>query len=134
MHPAYSGDLNALTKLVNTVAAPLAGAPGMPVRAEQRPDLPEISQAFRIVDSSPVLTISHFIVHHDTIDPPELARSLQSRIAIALVTPPGEPPHTLTPAQHAVADYLLGNRPALDKAWLVQHLSAIRDGSLKDIP
>jgi ABC-type transport system involved in multi-copper enzyme maturation permease subunit len=151
LHPAYSGDLNALVPLVNAIAAPLAGAPGLPVRAEQRPELAEVSQAFRVVGSPPVLTISHFIVHHDTVDPPQLASNIQSRIALGLSSATEQPTH----AQRAVATFLLSQAkdtpdPALlppDPAegaaagrlsapWLVQHLTAIRDGSLtlQDMP
>ncbi|GAB3900120.1 hypothetical protein GCM10029964_087020 [Kibdelosporangium lantanae] len=144
VHPAYSGDLKALTALIDPITAPLAGAPGMPVRAEQQPDKADLVQAFQVVGTPPVLVIAHFIVHHDTIDPPELVRNLRTRIAIAFVTPPGPAPQQLTPAQRAAAVYLLRQAhdtpdpalgtAALDGAWLVQHLGAVRDGSIKDIP
>jgi len=37
LHPAYADELAPLDTLVNRIAAPLAGTPGLPMRAEQQP-------------------------------------------------------------------------------------------------
>jgi hypothetical protein len=160
LHPAYAADneLSALTTMINKVAAPLAGAAGMPVRAEQLAGGENGEVGFRMVSSPPVLTVPHFIVHGTTIDPPRFAEEAETAVALALVTPPGTKPEHVTAIQRSAATYLLdqagyaiyrvwlptdasvtaaANRiAALGPAWLRDHVSAIRNGDLtpQDIP
>jgi hypothetical protein len=155
VHPAYATELTALSTVVNAIAAPLAGIPGFPVRAEHRAG--ETGPP-RVTGTPPVLTIPHFIIHDGTLAPPAFADQFETGIALALLTP--TPAHP-TPAQTAVATYLLhraGDQPspslprtpATDAAaaritalapaarttWLATHLPAIAAGKLtpEDIP
>ena len=104
VHPAYSGELATLGTFVNRIAAPLAGTPGVPARVDQVPDT-------QVTDVR--LTIPNFIVHGDTIEPPDFARALRTRIALALVgSTAGHQPDA---AQQVVASYLVrqaGDTPA----------------------
>lgn len=155
VHPAYATELTALSTVVNTITAPLAGTPGFPVRAEQRAG--ETGPP-RVDGTPPVLVIPHFIIHDGTLAPPAFAAQFETGIALALLTPtPGHP----TPAQTAVATALLhqaGDQPspglprtpATDAAaarltalapaarttWLAAHLPALAAGELtpEDIP
>jgi uncharacterized membrane protein HdeD (DUF308 family) len=156
LHPAYArtNELAALDHMVNTLAAPLAGTPGLPTRVQQLPpsDIPPPG----------TLAIEGFIIQGDTISPPRFASSLESRLALQLVTAPGTAIAEATPAQRTVATYLLdqaGDTPApqllladpaitaaaqrlaaLDPvarhAFLSTRLPAIRSGglTLQDLP
>ncbi|MCW2879620.1 MAG: hypothetical protein JWQ95_3720 [Sphaerisporangium sp.] len=158
VHPAYSRELAVLAEMINRIAAPLAGVPGRPARAEQRAggegDVP-----FHVHGDPAVLTIPHFIIR-GTLAPPAFASAVETRVALALVAATTSPERA-TGAQRALALYLLtqaGNAPnpdllpvgavaraaakrlaALDPAtrgsWLHSHLDAVRNGTLsvKDI-
>lgn len=155
VHPAYAPELTTLSTVVNAIAAPLAGAPTFPVRAEHR--AAETGPP-RVTGTPPVLTIPHFIIHDHTLAPPAFAAQIETGIALALATT--TPTHP-TPAQIAVATYLLrqaGDEPAhglprtpatdaaatrlaaLDAAartsWFATNLPAIAAGGLtpQDVP
>ena len=160
LHPAYAADneLSTLATMINKVAAPLAGASGMPVRAEQLAGGENGDAGFRIEGSPPMLTIPHFIVHGTTIDPPQFAEEAETAVALALVTPPGSAPGHATAIQRAAARCLLDRAgytaypawlpddtsvaaaakriAALGSGWLRDHVPAIRNGDLttRDIP
>jgi hypothetical protein len=162
LHPAYAGELTVLTTVIDNIAAPLAGAPGMPVRAEQLPGGENGGDGLRVLGNPPVLTIPHFIVHGTTIQPAAFAQNIQTIIALALVTPPGTLPDHTTSSQRALALYLLTQAndvpssryipddavvaataqrlaalsPTARTAWLGTHLDAVRHGDLTptDIP
>ncbi len=153
LHPAYAHELTPLDTLVNQIAAPLVGIPGLPVRAEQ---LPGDKQVVRLQGNPPVLTIPHFIIHGTTISPPAFAAGLQTMVALALVTPAGTPAFQTDPAQRAVALYLLHQAadtpdsdlipddaavaaaaqrlgaltPTARHTWLTAHVTALRAGTL----
>jgi hypothetical protein len=103
VHPAYAKDLPTLAAVINTIAAPLTGTPGLPQRAEQVPDREKAPQ----VQGDPaVLTIPDFIIHGGPASAHDGA-GFRTRLALALVTAPGAAPRQATPAQRAVALYLL---------------------------
>lgn len=120
LHPAYarSNELDFFDTAVNKLAAPLAGIPGLPVRAEQS-SAGDIGEPLVSVSGHPpVLFLPDDIIQGTSISPPAFAATLYTRLALALVTPPGtSPPENkschcaaavlTTPAQNVVALYLL---------------------------
>lgn len=156
LHPAYAraNERTVLDRLVNTIAAPLAGTPGLPVRVEQSAGPRNPPPGTLLIDA--------FIVQGDRIDPPAFASALESRLALQLVTGKTGPGAPATPVQRALATYLLaqaGDAPApqllpadptvtaaayrlaaLDPAtrhsFLAAHLPTIRAGglTLEDLP
>ena len=158
VHPAYDGgsELAVLSSLINKIAGPVLGVPGMPVRAEQSPTAPSGVQG-----DPPVLPIPPFIIQGTSL-PPKPAESIDAGIALSLFVPPhADPSNHATPAQCALAVYLLRQAhdnpsgvwplnqaitaaaarfaelaPAARKAWLTTHLAALRAGrlTLHDIP
>lgn len=119
LHPAYaaSNELTTLDTIISKIVAPLAGTPGLPVRAEQLPGEDNGSPASHVQGNPPVLNIPHFIIHGHTIQPPGFAAVFQTRIALDLVTRPGtvlpakscncSAANDTGPAQRALALYLL---------------------------
>jgi hypothetical protein len=156
IHPAYDGgsELAVLASLINKIAAPVLGVPGMPVRAEQAPAAPSGVQG-----DPPVLPIQPFIIQGTSL-PPAPAAWIDATIALSLFVPAHVDPEHATPAQRALAVYLLrqahdnpsavpqdpaaaaaaarfaAESPAARTAWLTTHLAALRAGSLspQDIP
>ena len=157
VHPAYDGgsELAVLSSLINKIAGPVLGVPGMPVRAEQAPAAPSGVQG-----DPPVLPIQPFIIQGTSL-PPAPAESIDADIALSLFVPAHVDPEHATPAQRALAVYLLRQAhdnpsgvwpldqaitaaaarfaalaPAARTAWLTTHLAALRAGSLtpQDIP
>jgi hypothetical protein len=157
VHPAYDGgsELAVLASLTNKIAAPVLGVPGMPVRAEQAPGAPSGVQG-----DPPVLPIQPFIIQGTSLQPPAAAQWFEATIALSLFVPAHVNPERATPAQRALAVYLLrqahdnpsavpqdpavaaaatrfaAESPAARTAWLTTHLAAIRAGHLtpQDIP
>jgi hypothetical protein len=157
VHPAYDGgsELAVLASLVNKIADPVAGVPGMPVRAEQTPTAPSGVQG-----DPPVLPIPPFIIHGTSLQPSAAADWIDATIALSLFVPAHVDPGHATPAQRALAVYLLRQAhdnlsgvprdhaiiaaaarfaalaPAARTAWLTIHLAALRAGHLtpQDIP
>jgi hypothetical protein len=162
VHPAYDGgsELTVLATIINKVADPVAGIPGMPVRAEQAP-----AGSFDyggLHGDPPVLLIQPFIMHGTSLQPPSFAQYFPESMALSLVIPGHSPIAGATPAQQAIALYLLrqahdpavpglfpsdpavaaaatrfaAESPAARTAWLTTHLAALRAGSLtpQDIP
>jgi hypothetical protein len=117
LHPAYANanELAAFDATVNKIVAPLAGTPGLPIRAEQLPGEDDGTPGAGLRGDPPVLVLPHFIIHGNTIEPPGLAAAFQTRIALTLVTQPSPAVDRVTPAQRAVALYLL--RQAGYTAW-----------------
>jgi hypothetical protein len=119
LHPAYaaSNELTTFDTIISKIVAPLAGTPGLPVRAEQLPGEDNGSPASQMQGNPPVLNIPHFIIHGHTIQPPGFAAVFQTRIALDLVTRPGtvlavkscncSAANDTDPAQRALALYLL---------------------------
>jgi hypothetical protein len=120
LHPAYgrSNELGFFDSTVNKIAAPLAGIPGLPVRAGQSPS-GDIGEPLAYISGRPpVLSLPDDIVQGTIIGPPSFAATLDTRIALALVTPVGtrlpenkscrcQAVVLTTQAQNAVALYLL---------------------------
>jgi hypothetical protein len=169
LHPAYarSNELDLFDSTVNKIAAPLAGVPGLPVRAEQSLS-GDIGEPLAYVSGRPpVLSLPDDIVQGTSIGPSAFATALYTRIALALVTPVGTrlPENKscrcaavvlTTTAQNAVALYLLDQAgfpadpdlipgdagvagaeralaaltPAARHAWLLDHIAALRSGTL----
>jgi hypothetical protein len=165
VHPAYDGgsELTVLATVINKIAAPLIGAPGMPLRAEQVP-AGELSYG-GAQGEPPVLPIQPFIIHGTSLAPPPFAEFFADSIALSLLIPAHSPIERAAPAQRAVALYLLrqahdpadphlftagpagqavtaaaarlaAQRPAARTAWLTTHLTQLRAGRLTpvDIP
>jgi hypothetical protein len=119
LHPAYAraNELAFFDTMVNTIAAPLAGVPGLPTRAAQSPNGDPGSVVAQVTGSPPVLGLPDDIVQGDSIGPAEFTATLRTRIALALVTREGTNPAVrscrcaaataITPAQQAAALYLL---------------------------
>jgi hypothetical protein len=105
LHPAYarSNELGVFDATVNEIAAPLAGLPGTPVRAAQS----STGDAVYVAGDPPVLRLPDVIVQGTSLQPPAFRAALDTELALALVTEPGAPPRAATPAQDAVALYLL---------------------------
>ena len=162
VHPAYDGgsELAVLASLINKIAAPLAGTPAMPTRAEQAPAA-QLGYG-GLQGDPPVLFIQPFIIHGTSLQPPAFAEYFAETIALSLVIPGHSPIAGATPAQRAIALYLLrqahdptvpglfppdpavpaaaarfaAESPAARTAWLATHLAALRAGHLtpQDIP
>jgi hypothetical protein len=162
VHPAYDGgsELTFLATTINKIAAPLIGGPGMPIRAEQAPAA--ALDYGGLQGDPPVLLIQPFIMHGTSLQPQSLAQYFAESIALSLVIPGHSPIAAATPAQQAIALYLLrqahdpsvpglfpsdpavpaaaarfaAESPAARTAWLTTHLAALRAGSLtpQDIP
>jgi hypothetical protein len=156
VHPAYDGghELAVLTTIINRVAAPLLGTPGMPTRAEQLPAA--VLSAGGVQGHPPVLPIQPFTIHGTSLRPASWAEFFTDSIALSLVVPAHSLIARATPAQRAIALYLLQHahdpaspvlfpadpavtaaaarlaalRSAARAAWLATHLAAIRAGQL----
>jgi hypothetical protein len=143
LHPAYarSNELDFFDTTVNEIAAPLAGTPGLPVRAAQSPDANIGEPAVRVAGRPPVLFLPDEIVQGTSIPPGPAATILYTQLALALVTPPGEElaadkscrcaeavPATralATPAQDAVALYLLDRAGLPASSGLISRDTAV---------
>jgi len=162
VHPAYDGgsELTALATIINKIADPVVGIPGMPARAEQAPAAS--SDYGGLHGDPPVLDFQPFIVHGTSLQPQSFAQYFAESIALSLVIPGHSPIAAATPAQQAIALYLLrqahdpavlglfpadpavaaaaarlaAESPAARTAWLTTHLAAIRAGHVtpQDIP
>lgn len=120
LHPAYarSSELAFFDTMVNTIAAPLSGVPGLPARAGQSGNGDIGGPDVVVTGSPPVLQLPDDTVQGNSIGPAGLTASVATRIALALVTPPGNNPAVRSckcaaaaltaPAQQAAALYLLG--------------------------
>lgn len=162
VHPAYAGgsELAVLAAIIDKLAAPVAGVPGMPARAEQVPDA---RTSLGGVQGSPlILPIQPFIVHGTSLQPPAFQVAFADSVALSFFVPGRSPVQRADPAQRALALYLLVQahapagppvlpadpavtaaaarfaalRPAARTAWLTAHLTALRAGrlTLADIP
>lgn len=151
VHPAYDAKLSVLDTAINRLAAPLVGTPGLPVRVEEGPiyHLQDVTT----YGDPPVLRIPAAFIQGDTLGAE--ATSVSDIIALGLVERVGEQPFQATPAQRAIARYLVrqagadadpvllptdsGIRAAADHlaalspgdrhAWLAAHIAAIRAGA-----
>jgi hypothetical protein len=162
VHPAYDGGQEpaALAAIIGKIVGPVAGVPGMPVRAEQSPATR--TSAGGVQGNPPVLAFQPFIMHGSSLQPPAFETFFEDFVALSLFVAPGSPIQHATPAQRACALYLLRQagdtaspsvippaaavsaaadrlaalRPAARDAWLTAHLAALRAGSLttEDIP
>jgi hypothetical protein len=126
LHPAYAGggELSFFDTMVNAIAAPLAGVPGLPVRAAQSENGDIGIPGATVAGNPPVLQLPDDIIHGGSIGQAGFAAALRTRIALALVIPVGASPavqschcaaaRVTTPAQRAAALYLLdqGGYPA----------------------
>ncbi len=152
VHPAYRRELRPLASLVDKIAAPVLGLPGVPIRAEQSPTN---GGSPRVTSPRPILTLPPFIIHDETLEP-VFAVPLETEIALALVTQPGTAADRASPPQRAIALYLLAQArdgsapwlipnstpilsaarsfafllPAARRSWLGAHLQALRDGHI----
>lgn len=162
VHPAYAGgsELTSLATIINKIAAPLLGSPGMPVRAEQVPaaELP----LGGVQGDPPILPLQAFIMHGTSLQPPAFAEFFTYSVALSLLIPANSQVLEANPAQRAVALYLLrqarypadphlfaaGRAAAANAAvgaaaarlialshaartaWLATHLAALRAGQL----
>ncbi|WP_405658009.1 hypothetical protein [Streptomyces sp. NBC_00079] len=164
LHPAYRTLLPRTSALLEPVAAPLAGLPGIPVRIVQDTATPSADGDLadvRIQGRPPVAAIPRFLLHGATATP-AFARSLRTALALALVTPPGRHAPQATPAQRALASWLVTHAgstpdrsllpadgattaaahrlaaltPTRRTAWLRHHLTDVRAGrlTLTDLP
>ena len=157
VHPAYDGgsELKILTTIINKIAAPVLSVPGMPVRATQ---VPSVAPA-GVQGSPPILPIQPFIIHGTSLQP-AFAQWFTASMALSLFVPAHTNPEYSTPAQRALALYLLRQAhdnptgvpqdpaitaaaarfaalaPAARTAWLTTHLRPLRAGHLTsaDIP
>jgi hypothetical protein len=162
VHPAYDGgsELTVLATIINKIAAPVVGVPGMPVRAEQVP-AGKISLG-GVQGNPPMLPFQPFILHGTSLQPAAFEVFFKDSLALSLFVPVRSPVEHATPAQRALALYLLRQAhdtvdprlipadsavtaaaarltalpPAARTTWLTTHLAAIRSGSLTlaDIP
>jgi hypothetical protein len=162
VHPAYDGghEPAVLSAMISKIVSPVVGVPGMPVRAEQAPA--GLTSAGGVQGNPPVLTFQPFIMHGSSLQPTEFAMFFEDSVALSLFLPPHALVKRATPAQRALALYLLQQagdtaspavippapavtagaarfaalRPAARTAWLTTHLAALRAGSLtpEDIP
>jgi len=163
VHPAFRAELPALEAALVPITTPLAGTAAMPSGvAQARPGPPDTSMSGAASNALP-FGFGNFALHGNTITP-DLERSdLQTRFALALVTPPYTNARaTIAAAQRAVALYLLhqaGDTPephllppstmddaaarrlaALDprsrQAWFDDHATPLRSGTLTaaDLP
>jgi hypothetical protein len=119
LHPAYAraNELAFFDTMVNAIAAPLAGVPGLPARAEQSPGGDQGTPAALVAGSPPVLLLPDDIVQGNSIGPAAFTTELRTMIALDLVTrdgtrPAGRSCHCAvaagtTQAQQAAALYLL---------------------------
>jgi hypothetical protein len=97
VHPAYSGELDQLDGLVARLVGPVAGLPGAPTRAEQRPSGQGVDSGVLIVPAEAL---------HGATDPN--ARMMATQIALGLVIDSlAAPEHGMTAAQQVIARYLL---------------------------
>ena len=162
VHPAYAGgsELTVLATIINKIAAPMIGVPGMPARAEQVPG-GKITLG-GVQGNPPILSIPPFIVHGTSLQPAAFQVAFTDSVALSLFVPARSPVVRATPAQRALALYLLrqahdtvdphflppdpavttaaarfaADSPAARTAWLTVHLAALRAGDLtpEDIP
>lgn len=161
VHPAYDGaqEPAVLSTIINTIAKPVLGIPGMPVRAEQT----DSSTTPGVRGNPPVLPFGNFVIHGGTIQPQAFGRGFKALMALSLFLTPHSDIHHPTAAQRALALYLTGQAhyppdptildprapaiaaaahrfaaltPAARTTWLTAHLAAIRAGHLtaEDIP
>jgi len=155
VHPAYGGsELQVLATIINKIAAPVIGIPGMPARAEQAPAA--VLDYGGLQGDPPVLLIQPLIMHGTSLHPPAFAQYFGDSIALSLVIPGHSPIAGATRAQRAIALYLLrqahdaadpglfppdpaaaaaaarfaAESPAARTAWLTTHLAALRAGHL----
>src|SRR5215469_7055067 len=107
VHPAYDGgsELTVLAATINKVAAPLIGTPGMPARAEQAPA--GSLDYGGLQGNPPVLLIQPFTMHGTSLQPASFAQYFAESIALSLVISGHSPIAGATPAQRAIALYLL---------------------------
>jgi hypothetical protein len=162
VHPAYDGgtELRVLATIIDKIAAPVLGIPGMPARAEQVLDT---KTSLGGVQGNPsILPIQPFIVHGTSLQPAAFQVAFTDSIALSLFIPARSPVDRATPAQRALALFLLrqahdtadphflppdpavtaaaarfsADSPAARTAWLTVHLAALRAGYLTpaDIP
>ncbi|MBV9381042.1 MAG: hypothetical protein JO242_10270 [Streptosporangiaceae bacterium] len=157
VHPAYDGgsELTILATTINKIVAPVLGVPGMPVRAEQLP----IGAPEGVQGDPPVLPIQPNTIHGTVLGAPE-AQWFAADMALSLFTGTHVNPELATPAQRALAVYLLKQAryggggvpadpavsaaaarfaaltPAARDSWLTIHLAALRAGYLApaDVP
>ena len=119
LHPAYarSNELAFFGTTVNTIAAPLAGVPGLPVHTDQARNGDQGTPDALITGTPPVLLLPDDVVQGNSVGSAGFTADLRTRIALALVTPAGTDPGVqachcraaavTTPAQRAAARYLL---------------------------
>jgi hypothetical protein len=119
LHPAYAraNELAFFDTMINAIAAPLAGVPGLPTRAEQSPGGDQGSVVVLVAGSPPVLELPDDIVQGNSIGPAAFTAELRAMVALDLVTRDGTRPAGrscrcavgagTTPAQQAAALYLL---------------------------
>ena len=104
LHPAYAGgsELTVLATIINQIAAPVLGIPGMPARAEQVPDAR--TSLSGVQGNPPVLPIQPFIVHGTSLQPAAFQVSLfTDLVALSLFIPARSLVERATPAQRALA-------------------------------
>lgn len=154
VHPAYAAGLSVVDDAVNTLARPLLGTPGAPVRAEEVPM--EMITDVTLRGDPPALALPPIFIQGDTLGPDRMASVYLTVVALALVGHPGTHPRHATEAQRAVALYLLRQAgghadpvllpaspavrgaadrlaaiPAADRrAWLTAHIAQVRAGLL----
>jgi hypothetical protein len=119
LHPAYarSNELTFFDTMVNAIAAPLAGVPGLPVRAAQSQNGDLGTPVALVAGNPPVLHLPDDTVQGSSLGSANFTANLRTRIALALVTSAGTNPGVqschcaaaavTTSAQRAAALYLL---------------------------
>ncbi len=128
VHPAYRKMLPETADIINRLAQPLAGLPGVPTRAEQRSsmdvllrkaDLPEGTIVFDLKNAAKIETgyetLTHDVAQDLVADPRSPSRvSYYARLAEIIAAGPDSsgviaiPPLSgMNPAQKVVADWLL---------------------------
>jgi hypothetical protein len=162
LHPAYDGgsEMTVLATIINKIIVPVLGVPGMPSRVTQVPDI-KISLG-GIQGDPPILAIPPFIIHGTTLQPASFAMFFADSVALSLFVPARSPLVNASPAQRALALYLIRQAhdtadphlippdPAVTAAatrfaalnsgartaWLTTHLTALRSGYITpaDIP
>jgi hypothetical protein len=161
VHPAYTGghELSVLSTIINDIARPVLGIPGMPVRASQTAG----DHTFGVRGDPPTLPFTNFIVHGTTLQPAQFDRIFRADVALSLFVGPQTAPRQATTVQRALALYLVRQSdstadpgllstedPRVTSAasrfaaltsearttWLSTHLTAVRAGqsTLPEIP
>ncbi|HEY4028119.1 MAG TPA: hypothetical protein VGO86_16950 [Candidatus Dormibacteraeota bacterium] len=142
VHPAYSGELEQLDGLVTRLIAPVAGLPGAPTRAEQRPSGAGVDDGVLILpaetlhgapDPFVATQIALGLVSDASVSSSRGLTPAQQAIALYLLQQSGEPFDDLRLSTHAVvnAEHRFAALPASERrAWLAANYAALQRGQV----